>query len=107
MWGLDDYQFLPFLWGASQLVGHPHIRPSSILSAEVLEGYSQDYLYLGAVRFVRHVGFPAARSPSLEHAAFLGQAACYYTYGCSHDMACWLSVMEVAFLAAGRGRGAP
>lgn len=64
VWGLDDYQFLPFLWGAAQLVGHPHIRPRSILSAETLEACSADYLYLAAVRFVRHVRPPPAAASS-------------------------------------------
>lgn len=24
VWNLDDYQFVPFIWGSSQLIGKPH-----------------------------------------------------------------------------------
>jgi len=53
VWGLDDYQILPFLWGSSQLVRHPLIQPSSIHSNDVLEEYYEDYLYLSCIRFVK------------------------------------------------------
>lgn len=55
VWGLDDYQFLPFLWGSSQLVGHAAVRPTSIHHDDTLALYSDDYLYLAAVRFVKEV----------------------------------------------------
>lgn len=68
VWGLDDYQFLPFVWGSAQLIEHPYLKPSSIHSDEVLESLAEDYLYIGCVRFVMHVkkGPLAETSPMLN-----------------------------------------
>jgi len=67
VWGLDDYQFLPFFFGAAQLADQSEIRPHSIHDEEVLEEWHTEYLYLAAVRFVRHM----KKGPFWEHSPYL------------------------------------
>lgn len=49
VWGLDDYHFLPFLLGSSQLYDHPHLTPKSIQDADVRDAFKDEYLYYDAI----------------------------------------------------------
>ena len=56
VWSLDDYHLLPFLLGSAQLDGHPQsLTPRSALSDEVVECYAGEFLYYGAVNYVKQV----------------------------------------------------
>lgn len=69
VWGLDDYHFLPFLFGASQLSTHRHLKPKSIHNPEVVEMFSEKYLYFGCIDFINSVKTTASlrwHSPMLD-----------------------------------------
>lgn len=52
VWGLDDYQFVPFLWGSSQLVGQDEIAPAQVLDERVLAKAGSEYLYAEAIEHI-------------------------------------------------------
>ncbi|CAM9762660.1 unnamed protein product [Ascophyllum nodosum] len=60
VWGLDDYHCLPFLWGSAQLIDHPTIKPLDVLDEDKLTEGKEDYLYLGAIAFIRSLKKGAA-----------------------------------------------
>ncbi|XP_073315019.1 uncharacterized protein [Primulina huaijiensis] len=68
VWGLDDYHFLPFVFGSSQLIDHKYMKPKSIHNEDILENFSTEYLYIGCIVFVKKMkkGLFAEHSPMLD-----------------------------------------
>ena len=91
VWGLDDYHFLPFLWGSAQLrgallpcnyctnssesetdirgqSGHKYIRPKSIHDSDTTEEFSKHYMYLACIQFINSIKTASLRwhSPMLD-----------------------------------------
>lgn len=54
VWGLDDYHFLPFLFGASELIDNKIVeKPSDIHNEEVVKQNESEYMYLHCIDFIR------------------------------------------------------
>ncbi|MCP9265056.1 Serine/threonine-protein phosphatase 2A activator [Dirofilaria immitis] len=43
---LDDFQFIPFLWGSSQLIGNKRLSPESYLKPDIVEKHASKNLFL-------------------------------------------------------------
>ena len=55
VWGLDEYQFIPFIFGASQLIDNNEITPKGILDDYILKTYKNEYIYLDCVDYIKSV----------------------------------------------------
>ncbi|KAL8427841.1 hypothetical protein Efla_005807 [Eimeria flavescens] len=52
VWGLDDFHFLTFLWGAGQLSEQHLIEPAQISEIDLVRQLSPDLLYFDSVEYV-------------------------------------------------------
>jgi serine/threonine-protein phosphatase 2A activator len=69
VWGLDDYHFLPFIFGASELNGHQRYGPAAIHDDSVLERESEEFLYFHCILYIKQVkssGHFGEHSPMLN-----------------------------------------
>ncbi|KAI9277794.1 Phosphotyrosyl phosphatase activator [Sporodiniella umbellata] len=69
VWGLDDYHFLPFMFGSSQLLDHKYIKPKSIHDRDIVEQFQKAYMYLACIHFINNVKTTASlrwHSPMLD-----------------------------------------
>ncbi|XP_065350005.1 serine/threonine-protein phosphatase 2A activator isoform X2 [Cloeon dipterum] len=74
VWSLDDYQFVPFIWGSSQLMGHPRIEPSALSNEPVVDDNYTNYMFFGCIKFILQVktGMFAEHSNQLWNISAVG-----------------------------------
>ncbi|KAI5615481.1 serine/threonine-protein phosphatase 2A activator, partial [Silurus asotus] len=63
VWGLDDFQFLPFIWGSSQLIDHPTLEPRHFVEEKVVNEQHQDYMFMECIKFINEM----KTGPFAEH----------------------------------------
>lgn len=64
VWSLDDYQFIPFIWGSAQLIDQPRIYPpGKFLEDEIINKYADEYMFLSCIKYIKEV----KTGPFAEH----------------------------------------
>lgn len=63
VWSLDDFQFLPFIFGSSQLANHKRLGPNSFVDPSQVEAYHAEYMFMGCIKFILQV----KTGPFAEH----------------------------------------
>lgn len=64
VWSLDDYQFVPFIWGSSQLIDQPKIYPpTKFLDDDIIDKFSDEYMFLSCIKYIKEV----KKGPFAEH----------------------------------------
>jgi len=68
VWGLDDYHFLPYLFGSGQLVDERGVRPIDIHDEGIVDMYQDTNFYFWSIAFINRVKTASLRwhSPMLD-----------------------------------------
>ncbi|KAJ3213701.1 Serine/threonine-protein phosphatase 2A activator [Clydaea vesicula] len=69
VWGLDDFQFLPYIWGSGQMVLKPknNIKPSDTTNKALASELKDENLYFSAINYINET----KNGPFFEHSPIL------------------------------------
>lgn len=67
VWSLDDYQFVPFIWGSAQLAVRAPLRPAQFLEEAKIAEHADAYMFVGCIEYIQRMktGNFAEHSPQL------------------------------------------
>lgn len=55
VWSLDDYQFIPFIWGSAQFGINPPIDPVKFVEDEAIDELRKQYMFISCIDYIRQV----------------------------------------------------
>ncbi|KAF8561475.1 hypothetical protein P879_09317 [Paragonimus westermani] len=63
VWCLDDFHFVPYIWGCRQLIGHDQYGPSTISDQQIAAAEKDSYLLFSCIDYIYQV----KTGPFAEH----------------------------------------
>ncbi|XP_053672283.1 serine/threonine-protein phosphatase 2A activator [Anopheles nili] len=55
VWSLDDFQFVPFIWGSAQLSVNSPIEPVQFVEEKTIEKYKKELMFVGCIDYIQQV----------------------------------------------------
>lgn len=55
VWSLDDFQFIPFIWGSAQFSINPPIEPVKFVDDNVIDELRKQYMFISCIDYIRQV----------------------------------------------------
>uniref|UniRef100_A0A182NGQ9 Serine/threonine-protein phosphatase 2A activator n=1 Tax=Anopheles dirus TaxID=7168 RepID=A0A182NGQ9_9DIPT len=55
VWSLDDFQFVPFIWGSAQLAVNSPIEPVQFVEEKSIEKYKKELMFVGCIDYIQQV----------------------------------------------------
>lgn len=55
VWSLDDYQYVPFIWGSAQLAVNSPFEPHHFLESDIINRFKDEYYFIGCIDYINQV----------------------------------------------------
>lgn len=55
VWSLDDFQFVPFIWGSAQLAVNSPIEPAQFVEDKIIDERRKEFMFVSCIDYIRQV----------------------------------------------------